>query len=168
MKRSILRLALAQWVLCSLANFTRGEPPQTDPLEQSNAREAVLQQKLTGVKFIGYHTELPGDDADSKTPPPLKPEEYSISKVDRLKDDFWLFHSRIRYGDHDVTVPLALKVKWAGDTPVITVDQVLVPGLGTFSARVVIHGDQYAGVWSAQDHGGQLLGRIARQPVDAK
>jgi hypothetical protein len=165
MKPAFSRMVLPQFVICSLVGITWGQPPRNKPLESQNAQEAILQQKLSGVKFIGYHTELNRDDAESNTPPQLKPEEYSITKVDRLKDDFWQFHARIRYGEHDLTVPLALKVKWAGDTPVITVEQVLVPGLGTFSARVMIYDDQYAGVWSAQDHGGQLFGRIVKQPA---
>jgi hypothetical protein len=53
-------------------------------------------------------------------------------------------------------------VKWAGDTPVISVTDVGVPGLGTYTARVVVYGDQYAGIWSTSDgsHGGQMWGKL--------
>ena len=44
----------------------------------------------------------------------------------------------------------------------IQVTDLVVPTLGTFSARVLIHGDQYAGTWSGKDHGGQMYGHIAR------
>jgi hypothetical protein len=53
-------------------------------------------------------------------------------------------------------------VKWAGDTPVVTVTDVLVPGIGTFTARVLFYKDQYAGTWRGDDHGGQMYGRIVK------
>jgi hypothetical protein len=61
-----------------------------------------------------------------------------------------------------VTVPLELTVKWAGDTPVITLDELEIPGLGRFTARVLFHGRSYAGIWSGPGHGGQMYGRVVR------
>jgi hypothetical protein len=43
-------------------------------------------------------------------------------------------------------------VKWAGDTPVIIVDNIGFPGTAKYSARVMIFGDTYSGTWSAGDH----------------
>jgi hypothetical protein len=38
-----------------------------------------------------------------------------------------------------------------------------IPGMGTFTARVFFHGDEYAGVWSHQGKGGgHMFGRIER------
>ena len=54
-------------------------------------------------------------------------------------------------------------MKWAGDTPVISVTNVAFPGLGTYSARVVIYGDSYAGTWDGKDHGGQMFGKIVKK-----
>jgi hypothetical protein len=92
--------------------------------------------------------------------------------VAKLKGDYWLFETRIQYGDQDVQLPLTLQVKWAGDTPVITLTDVAIPGLGTFTARVLVYRDQYAGTWSGAMHGGQLFGRIeqpaAERGTDAK
>ncbi len=68
--------------------------------------------------------------------------------------------TRIKYGDHDVTVPIVITILWAGQTPVMTLDKVVVPGLGTFSARVVFHEDKYAGTWSHDDVGGHLFGKV--------
>ena len=82
------------------------------------------------------------------------------SVVKRLESGDWLIQSRIRYGDHDVTIPLTLPIRWAGDTPVICVDDMLIPGLGTFTARVMIYRGHYAGFWTGVDHGGHLFGVI--------
>jgi hypothetical protein len=92
----------------------------------------------------------------------LKEDKYTLGEVKKLDSGKWLFSTRIQYGDHDVTVPLILDVVWAGDTPVITLTKFTVPGLGMFTARVLVYGDQYAGTWDGGDHGGHLFGVIER------
>ena len=67
---------------------------------------------------------------------------------------------RIQYGEHDLTVPVPVRIQWAGKTPVITLDRVAIPGLGTFDARVVIHDRKYAGMWRHDEVGGHLFGKI--------
>ncbi len=96
-------------------------------------------------------------------------ETYEIRRVEKLpKGNQWRFFARIRYGRIDVTLPLTLDVLWAGSTPVITLDSVAIPGLGTFDARVLIHGDRYVGTWQHGDKGGHLYGVIERvDPHDA-
>jgi hypothetical protein len=89
-------------------------------------------------------------------------EQYTIQQVKKLGGDLWLFLARIKYGQRDLVIPLTLPVKWAGDTPVITLTKMTLPGLGTYSARVVIHEKTYAGTWSADDHGGLLHGVIEK------
>jgi hypothetical protein len=37
-----------------------------------------------------------------------------------------------------------------------------IPALGTYTARVLLYEDQYAGTWSSKDHGGQVFGKIVR------
>ena len=68
---------------------------------------------------------------------------------------------RIKYGKRDVTLPMPIPVKWVGDTPVISLDKLTLPGLGTFSAHVVIDGKKYAGTWSHGKVGGHMFGTIA-------
>ena len=116
-----------------------------------------FQQNLSGTKFVGQFTVT---GMESEKP---REEEYTITSVKKLpKDDLWEITSRIKYGDHDVTVPMVMAVKWAGKTPVITVDQMFVPGLGTFDARVLLRKDKYAGTWAHGKVGGHLFGRIEK------
>ena len=75
-------------------------------------------------------------------------ERYVLGNVRKLKSGQWLFQARIQYGEHDLTLPLTLPIVWAGDTPVIQVDSLPIPGLGTFTARVMIHQGCYAGYWA--------------------
>lgn len=97
----------------------------------------------------------------------LSEEKYTIEKVTKLTHNLWLFHARIQYDSHDLTVPLPLGVKWAGDTPVITLTDVPIPGLGTYTARVLIYRNQYAGTWSGHGTGGHLFGNIIQHSREA-
>jgi hypothetical protein len=51
-------------------------------------------------------------------------------------------------------------VKWARDTPVIVLEKVSIPGLRTFSARVLLDEGRYAGTWTHDKKGGHLFGTI--------
>ena len=63
---------------------------------------------------------------------------------------------------------MPLPIKWAGDTPVISMDKLSIPGLGTFSAHVVIDDDKYAGTWKHGKAGGHLFGNIGRININKK
>ncbi len=129
--------------------------PSQDELDQQFAAT------MSGATLVGNFTTA-GQDTDK----PLKTERYTLGKVSKLKNGLWLFETRIQYGERDVKLPLALQVKWAGDTPVITLTDATFPGLGTYTARVLIYRGQYAGTWSAGDHGGELFGKIVPAEPD--
>ena len=147
--------------------------------------ERAFSEMLTGATLCGRFTagdlsaapckdkERPGDGdkpqgyqsgdkpaKDAKGAGALKEDRYTLGQVKKLQGDLWLIEARIQYGEHDVTVPLALKVKWAGDTPVITLTDFTVPGMGTFTARVLFYRGQYAGTWRHGEHGGEMFGKI--------
>jgi hypothetical protein len=73
-----------------------------------------------------------------------------------------MFVCRMQFKGKDVSVPLIIPVKWAGDTSVISLTDMTIPGLGTYTARVMIYRDRYAGTWSDGNHEGHLWGRIER------
>ena len=127
------------------------------------ARFEKFEKLLTGAKFKGSFT------LDDKPLNDLHEEEYDIEKVEKMPEpDLWSIKARIKYGNKDFTVPVPLYVKWAGETPVMTMDKITLPGFGTFSARVVLHVDKYAGTWQHDDKGGHLFGRIIlAKPSDA-
>lgn len=129
------------------------------------ALEKEFEQNLSGCYFRGFFTNR-GQEVKQG----LKEEKYTISSVKKLagKDDLWVFNCRIQYGDHDISLPLVLTVKWAGDTPVITLTDMLVPGLGKFTSRVVVYRGQYAGTWDGGDHGGHLFGKIEKIEAEKK
>jgi hypothetical protein len=126
------------------------------------AKFAALEKHLSGTKFTGVFT------IDGRKGAPVK-EEYTILNVKKIgKGDLFLFRARVKYGKTDITLPMPLPIKWAGDTPVISMDNLSIPGLGTFSAHVVIDGDKYAGTWKHGKVGGHLFGNISRIKIKEK
>ena len=127
-----------------------------DPAEKFRAA-------LSGATLVGSYTQDDQPDAQ----PPAK-ERYTIRRVTKVpdKDDVWRFDVRIQFGKYDVTLPLNLEVQWAGDTPMITLTDYRIPALGTFSARVLFHGDRYAGTWQHGKVGGHLFGNIERERAE--
>ena len=122
------------------------------------AKQAALfkqfEKTLTNAEMSGQFT-LVGKEA-----PPIK-ESYTIHSVKKMSQgDYWVFTARIKYGKKDITLPMPLQVKWAGNKPVIYLDNVTIPGLGTFSSYTVIDGDKYAGTWQHGDVGGHMFGTI--------
>ena len=95
-------------------------------------------------------------------PVKLRSERYEIEKAVKLAGDVWTFHARIQFGDKDVTLPVPVTLTWAGDTPVVGVTDLGLPGLGSYTARVVFYRDSYAGMWWGGKHGGNLFGTIKR------
>ncbi len=147
----MLRLIICLCVL-SCVTSARGEEP---------AREAKLADYLSNSVFVGNFTI---DGKEDQTP---KTERYSISKCVALPEpDMYRMTTRIKYGDVDNELPIEVKILFAGNTPVITLDNVWLPGMGTFSARVLIHGDRYAGTWQHDDKGGHLFGTIEQVKAD--
>lgn len=139
----------------------RAQEPASSEEVTVNEQEAKLSKMLTGATLVGYFTVT--GDGQQEGPPSLRGERYDLVEVRKVDNKGnWLFKARIRYGDHDVTLPMTLPVKWAGDTPVVVVDNIGFPGLGTYSARVLFHDGHYAGHWGGGDHGGNLFGTIER------
>jgi len=112
-----------------------------------------FEETMKGVTLVGRSTRLQDDKI-------IGEEKYVIEGVSKLAGDTWLFRSRLQYGGHDIPLPLPVTIKWAGDTPVITLTDLSIPGMGTYTARVVLYRDQYAGTWSGKKGGGQIFGKI--------
>jgi len=115
-----------------------------------------FKRSMDGVRFTGFFT-MDGTD----TPP--SQETYEVQNVQKFGDgDLWIFTARIKYGKKDITLPMPLPVKWLGDIPVISMKNLSIPGLGSFSAHVVIDGNKYAGTWAHGKVSGHLYGNISK------
>ncbi len=123
---------------------------------KTQARYDAFSEAMSGSKLVGNFTVVGQDNSD------LTKEEYHIKSVEKMpRGDMWLFTARIKYGERDISVPIPLEVKWAGDdTPVITLTDFSFFGVGPFSSRVVFYNGKYAGTWSHGDVGGHMFGEV--------
>ena len=148
-----------------LATFVISIASAQEAARQAAPDQAELEKKfkelLTDCVFNG-HWCMVNDGKLSEE----KSEKYTITGATKSGQDVWLIYAKIQYRGKEVNVPVPVQVKWAGDTPVITLDKVSIPGMGTYSARVLVFDKTYAGTWSAGDHGGMLHGLV--QKKDAK
>ena len=113
-----------------------------------------LKKFLVGSKWNGTFTMRSTEDK-------LHTEEYEITSAEKAPSgDQWVLMAKIKYMKKDVKVPVPLSIKWIDRTPVIVLDQVTIPGMGTFDARVIIRKGMYAGTWAHGKVGGHLFGNI--------
>lgn len=164
---AVLAMVLVTAIPALAQSPAKTSPPTTSPTavtgdasenarsESPNDRRDRLARYLTGASFEGSFTI----DAHEETAP--KAESYTITSCEPLaEENRYRLKVKIRYGDVDGEFPMDLDILWAGATPVITLDAMVIPGLGTFSSRVVIHNGRYAGTWQHGASGGHLFGKI--------
>ena len=145
--------------------FVGGGQSQDKPAKTAKPNREELEkafaERLTGAVLVGNFSVVGND------PKPPSPERYELKKVSKVQGDFWQFEARIKYKTTDVTVPLVLKVVWAEDTPMITLTDATLPGLGAgFSTRVLFDNDRYAGTWQHGKVGGHLWGTIEKAAAE--
>ena len=160
---ALAAMALATPAWSGIARARASSPAAAQPASDRAALERQFEQTLSGAVLVGRFTDTARPDAAPRE------ERYTIQRVSKVEgsEDRWLFICRIQFGRKDVAVPLTIPVKWAGDTAVISVTDMAIPGLGTYNARVLIDGDHYAGTWRGATHGGHLWGRIERMSTTA-
>lgn len=145
-------------VLLGAAIFGCGGEDETARLQAE--REEAFQESMRNVVLEGFFTVTGREDGGRR-----RPERYEISSISHIAGDLWTFNSRIQYGDHDVTAPVPVKLVWADDTPMVSLTDLTIPGLGEgFTARVLFYEDQYAGMWGHGEVRGNMFGRILRGP----
>ncbi len=126
---------------------------------QLNEHERKFQKMLKGKVLVGNFSVI----KDGKESDPKK-DRYKITDMAKMENGFWRF--TFQYGDKPA-IPFALPVKWADDTPMISLTNVTIPGLGTFSCRVLFHEGQYAGTWRHGEVIGNMWG-VIQDPKEEK
>jgi len=136
------------------------ETPQPAGVSLNELEQAFVDQ-MHGCALVGSFTV---DGHDDK---PARSERYEITGATKVKDDNWLIHARIVYGQIDVVVPVPVKMNWAGDTPVLSVTNLAIPLVGDqFTARLLFYDRRYAGTWAHGKVGGHMMGRIEKTGTD--
>ena len=176
-------LALGVGVLAIASLPVASEPPTTgpgadDPTLQFRSdeagrkagirkREREFKNALTGATLKGTWQMTGEEGLAGKAPlSEPRPETYTIDKVSKASDDYWVITARIQYADKNVFIPVTVRVVWAEDVAMITLDEMALPGLGTYSARVMIHRGFYSGTWFGKNYGGVLSGQIVHDEAE--
>jgi len=153
MNKTLCLISVLGWV--AAMNLNAAEQDAAPAAPDRAALEKGFVTTMTQATFVGRWNLTNGDQLGES-----REERYTIQGVSKVGGEVWLVRARMQFGDKDVTVPVPVKVLWAGDTPVITLTDLAIPGVGTFTARVVVHEGRYAGTWSGGDHGGVMSGLI--------
>ncbi|HVJ83765.1 MAG TPA: hypothetical protein VNC50_22040, partial [Planctomycetia bacterium] len=80
------------------------------------AADSKADRQVLEKKFIDTLTECQMEGSftiDGSKRPPAS-DKYTIAGVRKIGGDDWLIEARIQYMKHDVTLPVPVKVLWAG------------------------------------------------------
>jgi len=132
------------------------KPGTSVPRASLSELERQFTDRMKGVALVGHFTVAGREDRQGN------PERYEIASVEKIGGDEWRFNARMVYGKVDVTLPVNVTMLWTGDTPMITMTDLTIPTMGTFTARVFFYGDRYAGTWQHGQFGGHMFGMIEK------
>lgn len=144
----------------------------TPPVQSAAATAAKPDQEELEAKFKALLTNatLTGRWSSTKDGVlgPEREDKYTVVSASKVNGDSWVVSARMEYRGRAFVLPIPVQVKWAGDTAVLVVDDMGIPGGGTtYSARVLFHGQSYVGTWSGGEHGGLIYGLIKNEPAPA-
>lgn len=149
-------------VMATVMGFAEESEVDSTAGEAGNDLFERFEKSLSNVSLIGRFTISGRVDTE------LTEEKYTIHSIRKMDSgDYWLFDAHIKYGSTDIRLPIPVQVKWAGDTPMISLTNVAIPGLGTFSSRVLFYDGQYAGTWRHGEVYGHMFGRIIPNDTSA-
>jgi hypothetical protein len=147
--------ALLSLVLVISTSLLSGCSKKKGTSSQENL-DKQFQAMMAGATLVGHSTLMNRDGVSGE-------ERYAIDAISRIGTETWLIKTRMKLGSREIPFPIPVVIKWAGDTPVITLTDLYIPGVGTYTARVVLYRDQYAGTWSGKNYGGQFFGKIVHE-----
>lgn len=118
-------------------------------------QEKQFAELLTNVSLVGRWCLVRDGQLT-----PEREETYSVVGVQKADGDKWIVNAKLTYQGQSIVVPIPVRVQWVGGAAVMIVDNLAIPGGGTYSARVLFHGETYTGTWSGGDRVGMLHGVI--------
>lgn len=90
-------------------------------------------------------------------------DKYHIVGVTKGEGDKWTVNARMKYRNQEVVMPIPVRMKFSGDTAILMVDNLAIPGGGTYTARLLIFERTYSGTWTSPRGGGLLYGTITNE-----
>ena len=137
------------WFLAATGTGQAANPAYLSDLERR------FTERMQNIILEGHFTLEGRAQSDGN------PERYEIASVTKLNGGQWRFNVRLVYGSVDTTLPVVVPIVWAGDTPMVSITDFTIPGLGeNFGARVIFYDDRYAGTWNHGIRGGTMYGTL--------
>ena len=90
-------------------------------------------------------------------------DKYNIVSVVKGTGSNWTVNAKMKYRDQEVVMPIPVQIRFAGDTTIMEVNNLSIPGGGTYTARLMIYERTYSGTWKGQRGGGMLYGTITNE-----
>jgi hypothetical protein len=90
-------------------------------------------------------------------------DKYNIVSAVKGKGDNWIVNAGLKYRDKEIVLPIPVQMKFAGDVAILEVNNLGIPGGGTYSARLLIYERTYSGTWKGPRGGGMLYGTITNE-----
>ena len=105
------------------------QPVKLTPAElDAKLKNLLAHATLTGRWCMIRNGQLGTNQAD----------KYTIQGIEKVSGESWMLHAHIQYGQRDVIAPIPVRIQWAGDTPVLVVDNLGIPGGGVVHRPRVI------------------------------
>jgi len=129
-----------------------------DPASLTEA-ERQFTERMKDVAMVGTFS-IDGREGRNRIP-----DRYEIVSVEKIASDQWRFNAKMNCCGlaGSLAIPIAVPMRFVGDTPMIMMTDTSLPGIGTFTVRVFFYGDRYAGTWQHGRVGGQMSGRIEKK-----
>ena len=171
MKRTVIPFVVIGWLLAQNASMAEDAKEKAAAAPAKEASKPIPSQEELEARFKTLLTKatLSGRWAPIKngTLGEEKEDKYGIVSVGKVSGDSWVVNAKMKYGGREFVAPLPVKVRWAGDTAVLIVDNLQMPGgQNSYSARVMFYENTYAGTWSGGGHGGMLTGLITNETAE--
>jgi len=131
---------------------TTSQPLPSDPEQRFKAlfTKASLSGRWAALKDGQLGEERTGD-------------KYNIVSAVKSSGDKWIVHAKMKYGDREFMLPIPVQMKFVGDTAILEVNDLAIPGGGTYTARVMFYERTYSGTWKGQRGGVMLYGTITNE-----
>jgi hypothetical protein len=147
----VLAIFAGGWLVGRLGIGAAADPASLTDLERQ------FTERMRDVSLVGSFTV---DGRGDRAP---RVDRYDIASVEKVGDNLWRFNASLHCCGVDGVIPVAVPMRWHGDTPMIMMTDTSLPGLGTFTVRLFFYGNRYAGSWQHGAVGGLMSGRIEKQ-----
>jgi hypothetical protein len=125
--------------------------------------ERQFTERMRDVSLVGTFTVFgrEGPSTDGRRGP--REDRYDIASVEKVGDNLWRFNAGMQCCGVKGHIPIVIPMRFVGDTPMIMMTDTEIPGVGTFTVRLLFHGDAYSGTWYHGKVGGHMSGRIEKR-----